>query len=101
MSELLVGIAVLLLVAFGVHSCEESKWFKDMQANQAKYQKEQRTPHVIREADGCKVYAFERDGRDHYFTRCPSSVTTTESSWSVSCGKNCSRTETESIEVKP
>lgn len=46
------------------------------------------TPHVIREAGGCQVYAFERSGREHYFTRCPE-TTSTETNWTESCGKNC------------
>ena len=32
-------------------------------------------PRVIREIDGCKVYAFKSNGW-HYFTRCPSSTST-------------------------
>lgn len=54
------------------------------------------TPKVIREADGCKVYAFERHGRDHYFTRCPA-TTDTETNWTESCGKNCTRHKAENI----
>lgn len=54
------------------------------------------TPHVVREADGCKVYAFERGGRDHYFTRCPS-TTDTETNWTESCGKNCTHHKSENI----
>lgn len=54
------------------------------------------TPHVVREADGCKVYAFERHGRDHYFTRCPA-TTDTETNWKESCGKNCTRHKSENI----
>lgn len=57
-----------------------------------------RIPHVIREADGCKVYAFESGGRFHYFTRCPDSHTTTESSWQARQGKTYV-TKTETIEA--
>lgn len=52
-------------------------------------------PHVIREADGCKVYAFTTD-REHYFTRCGSTVTT-ETNWTKSCGKSCTRHESDTI----
>jgi hypothetical protein len=38
------------------------------------------------EKDGCKVYRF-LDGNYHYFTNC------TETSSTVSCGKNCHREE--------
>lgn len=48
----------------------------------AQAEQRERTPHVVREADGCKVYAFKDGGRYHYFTRCPM-VTSTESSWEV------------------
>jgi len=57
----------------------------------------ERTPHVIREADGCKVYAFKANGRDHYFTRCGGQPVPTLTSHSESCGKNCTRTFTEEI----
>jgi len=56
------------------------------------------TPHVIREADGCKVYTFKSGDLYHYFTRCPNSQTTTEAYHKVtethSCGKTtCSTTK--------
>lgn len=54
------------------------------------------TPHVIREADGCKVYEFEAQGRNHYFTRCPA-TTSTERNYTVSCGKNCTTVKQETI----
>jgi hypothetical protein len=44
------------------------------------------TPHVIREADGCKVYAFKSGSDFHYFTRCGSTVTT-ERNWTERQGK--------------
>lgn len=65
-------------------------------ARKAAEQRARETPHVVREADGCKVYAFERDGRDHYFTRCPAS-TDTETTWTERCGKNCTRQKSENV----
>ena len=56
----------------------------------AAQRKARETPHIIRKADGCNVYAFESGGRDHFFTRCPAS-TDTETTWSESCGKGCRR----------
>lgn len=41
-------------------------------------------PHVIREADGCKVYAFMADDKWHYFTRCSDGTVTTERNWTES-----------------
>ncbi|MFP3686296.1 hypothetical protein SB847_21565, partial [Bacillus sp. SIMBA_026] len=38
-------------------------------------------PHVIREADGCKVYAFKAGDNWHYFTRCGDGTVTTERNW--------------------
>ena len=35
-------------------------------------------PHVIREVDGCKVYAFSNGSKWHYFTRCENSKTVTD-----------------------
>ena len=65
-------------------------------AKEAAERKARETPHVIREADGCKVYAFVKGDREHFFTRCP--VTTdTERTWEESCGKNCKRQMSEHI----
>lgn len=84
---------------FGVYSCNQSEWYQDTVRRTEKYNAAQATPHVVKEADGCKVYAFVSEGRMHYFTRCPNSSTVTESSKSVSCGKNCTTVETEVIGV--
>lgn len=62
------------------------------QTVQAEVNRAQReTPHVIRSVDGCNVYQFEANDRTHYFTRCTSGTTETETQ--QYCGKNCSYTE--------
>lgn len=33
-------------------------------------------PHIINRVDGCDIYAFVRNGREHYFTRCPKTTET-------------------------
>lgn len=55
-------------------------------------------PRVIREVDGCKVYAFKSsaEGRWHYFTRCPGERTTTDTTNTVRSGKT-TRQETTQI----
>ena len=34
------------------------------------------TPRVYAQVDGCTVYKWLADGRAHYFTKCPTKVTT-------------------------
>ena len=34
------------------------------------------TPHVYAQVDGCAVYTWYANGRNHYFTKCPTKVTT-------------------------
>ena len=46
--------------------------------------------------DGCDVYRFFDEGRYHYFTNC----TETISSYTRSCGKNCTTTNNENIKEK-
>lgn len=76
----------------------------DKRAAQERERRE-KTPHVIREADGCKVYAWKGgDGKYHYFTRCPNSQTSTTRSYTECTGtgktRSC-REKSETIEVAP
>lgn len=75
------------------------------EAAKAARRRAEETPHVIREADGCKVYAFLSGDRYHYFTRCPDK-TVTDASWdechTEMVGKVSTKkcvTKSESIEV--
>jgi len=56
------------------------------------------TPHKYAEVDGCTVYTWVANGRNHYFTKCPTKVTT-ESHHTEYCGKACSKDITETIET--
>lgn len=74
-------------------------------AAKAARRRAEETPHVIREADGCKVYAFLSGDRYHYFTRCPDKIVT-DASWdechTEMVGKISTKkcvTKSESIEV--
>lgn len=76
------------------------------EAAKAARRRAEETPHVVREADGCKVYAFLSGDRYHYFTRCPDGKTTTDASWdechTEMVGKISTKkcvTKSESIEV--
>lgn len=93
--EVLCILAFLCFCASGVTSCGESDWYKQHQKESAEEDRKNAIPHVIREFDGCKVYAFETD-REHYFTRCGSTVTT-ETNWETHCGKACTKKESDSI----
>jgi hypothetical protein len=88
---------IIALCCFGVYKCNTSEWYKADQARDAAQARAEATPHVIREADGCKVYAFKAGDRTHYFTRCPDSKTSTESSWTERHGKS-TVTKSETIE---
>lgn len=61
--------------------------------------RQERTPRFYADApDGCKVYTFKPGDRWLYFTRCPNSKTSTETTWVEQCGKNCSKTVSSTIE---
>ena len=57
------------------------------------------TPHKYAEVDGCTVYTWVANGRNHYFTKCPTKVVT-ESKYSEYCGKACSKERSETIETE-
>ena len=71
-------------------------------ARRAEARRREETPHVIRESDGCKVYAFKAGDSLHYFTRCPNSTTKTDRTYKV-CRQSGKTTHcenrVESIEV--
>lgn len=48
-------------------------------------------PRVVREVDGCKVYAFKSMDRWHYFTKCPDASTTTDTAYEECTGSGKTR----------
>ena len=78
-------LLIVWIVGFIIYDTKfDAEAIADRQADEAAKAARRRaeeTPHVIRDADGCKVYAFLSGDRYHYFTRCPDSKTTTDSSW--------------------
>lgn len=63
-------LVLTVIVVAGVASCVNSDWHQEREAERRKVELARETPHVIKEAEGCKVYEFERFGKRHYFTRC-------------------------------
>lgn len=100
------GIAAVM---FGYWSYEGTtpehlaKVAADEKAAQERERREM-TPHVIREADGCKVYAWKGgDSKYHYFTRCPNSQTSTTRNYTECTGTGKTRScqeKSETIEVR-
>lgn len=99
----LLGVAVISTVTYCETRPERIAWRKAKVEAEVEAERRARIPHVIREADGCKVYAFTAGSKEHYFTRCAGMVTT-DRNYEVkkSCGKNCTKTEqhTETIVTK-
>ena len=84
----------LLAVVVGIPTCTYRSCFsneavaeaKAERAAQAEQDAKDAVPRVIREIDGCKVYAFKSQEKWHYFTRCPAN-TTTDRNYSERHGK--------------
>lgn len=101
MRDFLIGCLVVVLFVFGLVKAgdwlDSTDWGKRHTAESDAREKAARTPRVIREADGCKVYAWQDGyaGTTHYFTRCPNATVTTERNYTVNCGKNCTKRMTE------
>ena len=90
-------------IVLSVGSCSMSDSYRlerqeKMSAEAARDERD-RTPHVIREADGCKVYAFKSQDRWHYFTRCPDSKVSTDTTHVERSGKT-TRQVTTTIETQ-
>lgn len=95
----LIQITIIALGVWGVVSCNQSEWWQESERHREAQERAEQTPHVIREADGCKVYRFKSGGNYHFFTRCGDTVTT-DRTYTENCGKNCTRTKTEAIVTK-
>ena len=99
----LLSVVVCLALMFGViKACRNTDSYKAEQAEEARQAAADAKPHVIREADGCKVYAFKAGERFHYFTRCPDAKTSTDTNYEVCTQSGKTRTckpQTETIEV--
>lgn len=79
-----IGRFALLGIAVFIPTCTYKSCFSDEAAAeraaekakvQAQYAADQQ-PRVIREVDGCKVFAFKEGSHWHFFTRCPATTTT-------------------------
>lgn len=103
-------LMVVWLIGHAIYSFNyDEEAIAERQAEKAREAAQRRaneTPHVIREAEGCKVYAFLSGDRYHYFTRCPDGKTVTDASWdechTEMVGKMSTKkcvTKSESIEV--
>lgn len=78
MKSIITLVVVVFAIVALIVSCSTSDWYlKDMQEKKER-QLIMETPHIIREADGCKVYEFIADGSTHYFTRCLDGATSIE-----------------------
>lgn len=102
---LLGVLGFCIVVGTGITSCENSEWNQKMKQEQRERERADAKPRIVREVDGCKVYAFKATpSASHwtFFTRCPDSKTSTESSHNrtVRVGKTTSTvTDTETVEV--
>lgn len=86
---ILFAIIVIVWAAWAVKIPDTPEEIAEKELKIAKA-KEKETPRELNKIDGCTVYVFERQGREHFFTRCES-TTSTETNWTEGCGKGCSR----------
>lgn len=78
--DVMAETVLTIIVASAVVSCNQSTYWQESEkardaAHAAQYRADA-TPHVIREVDGCKVYAFKAADYWHYFTRCGDNTVT-------------------------
>lgn len=98
-----VGRWAMLAIVVFIPACTYKSCFSDEAIAERKADREKEAaqyradqePRVIRETDGCKVYAFKEGNHWHYFTRCPAN-TTTERTYTERSGKTTVR-KTEQI----
>lgn len=84
LGDIVLTASVIAAVCGSFYGCTMSDWAKRQDAAREAQERADETPHVIREADGCKVYAFKSGDNWHYFTRCSDGSVTTERNWTES-----------------
>jgi hypothetical protein len=91
---------IVAVVVFGIVKCTEWDDARPStiaaRAAEAAQERADMEPHVIREGDGCKVYAFKAGDAYHYFTRCGDGSVTTDRQYQERHGKT-TETKTETI----
>lgn len=92
-----LGLAGLVGVGYYARKDEIRQHWEEETKKQQAQDAADAQPRLINEIDGCKVYAFKSTGRWHYFTKCPASRVSTESSWR--CGYKGRKTCTEVIDT--
>jgi len=90
---LLFTFTIILLAGWGLW------WFVTPESEERKAIRiAEGTPRVYTEVDGCTVYKWLADGRAHYFTRCPTKVTT--ESWHDERSGKTTKRVSETIETE-
>ena len=92
-------IGILVAPVIGISSCTDSQEWKDRKTLEAAREAAYAQPFITKEVDGCKVYAFKQGGLWHYFTRCPDSQVTTDTTITERHGKSTT-TRVESIKTE-
>jgi hypothetical protein len=87
---IVVFIVWLAWLPFIPDTPEQIKAAQEAKIKREEDARQKAIPHAMSEADGCTVYVFERQGREHFFTRCEK-TTSTETNWTEGCGKGCSK----------
>jgi HJR/Mrr/RecB family endonuclease len=74
LGKILLFFFILILITYFYQGTDK---YKANQIQEYKESKIRETPHIIRSVDDCTVYEFEKDGKNHFFTRCKSTTSTT------------------------
>lgn len=84
-NKLLLVIILLITVLLTTVSCKKSEPQATYHTSNKNYQ-----VNKLFEHEGCTVYSFV-DGREHYYVRCKDREDSIISTFTQSCGKNCTR----------
>lgn len=85
------SLAFLLGFSYLIYYAETPNYIaeiKNLEQEQAAREHADTIPRLYREFDGCKVCTFKGGDYWHYFTRCPMSQVTTDTTYRVQIGKH-------------
>jgi hypothetical protein len=95
-----IATLILILASMGIFLFGLMLWWAVAPESEERKARRiaEETPRIYAQVDGCTVYTWLANGRNHYFTKCPTKVTT--ESWHGERSGKTTKEVSETIETE-